>query len=72
MVSVEKINDYIRRNGLKNADFESLCGLPNGSVYKWNQGKSKPGLTALTRIADHTKIPLTKWLDDKDKRCTGG
>lgn len=72
MVSAEKISAYIDRNGIRNSDFEQMCELPNGSVYKWQRRQSKPSLGSLQKIAEHTKIPLTKWLDDKDKRCTGG
>ena len=66
MVSAEKISAYIERNGLTDMAFEELCELPKGFVHKWKNGIVKPGLVSLQKIADHTKIPLQKWLDDKD------
>ncbi len=66
MVSAEKILAYIERNGLTDADFERMCGLFNGAVCTWRKGEIKPGLKSLERIAEHTKIPLQRWLDDKD------
>ena len=55
-----KVVGYCDKNNLSISGFEKKCGLTNGTVSGWKNGGS-PSLTTLKKIAEATKIPISKW-----------
>ena len=58
----EKVVAYCKANNMSIMAFEQLCGLANGVVGKWEDGKNNPSLTSLTKISEATGISIADWL----------
>lgn len=43
--------------------FEQKCGLKNGTVGKWKDGKYAPRFSSLEKIAKATNIPISQWVE---------
>ena len=57
-----KVVEYCEKNKLSITEFESRCGLGNGTVGKWKDGKFTPGLKSLEKIAKYTGISIDVWI----------
>lgn len=58
----EKVKAYCDKHKMPISEFERLCGLKNGAVSKWKDGKSHPTLTTLQKIANGTKTSIRTWV----------
>lgn len=59
----QNIASYCKRNNISISDFEKKCGIGNGVVGGWKNGKSTPNLKSLSKIANATGIPISEWLE---------
>jgi len=44
------------------AKFEKICELANGIVGKWRDGKAKPTLSTIEKIAKATNTSVSSWV----------
>lgn len=58
---LDNVEKYLLKTGMKAAQFEKACGLGNGSVKAWREGKT-PTLSTLNKIADATGVAAWKWV----------
>lgn len=42
--------------GITNKDLESKIGIASGSIWKWENGKSKPGVTSIIKLAEFFNV----------------
>lgn len=59
----QKVVDYCQKNNMSIHAFESMCGIGNGTIARWESKGSKPALETLDKIAKATKIPIKKWIE---------
>ncbi len=58
----ERIKEYCRVNGLSIAKFEKKCGIGNGCIKRWEDGRVNPSMASLNKIAAATGIDISRWL----------
>lgn len=59
----ERVIEYCRQQGITVCEFERRCGLSNGSVGKWRNGRG-PSVKSLTKVVSSTGIEITYWIGD--------
>lgn len=57
----EKIREYCKVNNLSIAKFEKKCGIGNGCVKRWEDGKVSPSMGSLMKIVEATGIDISRW-----------
>ena len=62
---VENIRAYCEENDMTISEFQRKCGLSPSIVFKWKSGAVKPTIRLLEKVAAHTGIPVSKWLEDR-------
>ena len=62
-MTYQKVIKYCEENNLSIMAFEKLCGLSNGTVSKWENGKDGPKIKTLKLIEEATRIPIKEWID---------
>lgn len=60
---MQALSDYMDRKGLTQVDMSRLLGVSQGQLNNWLTGKRKPSGRSLKRIAEKTKISLTKLVE---------
>lgn len=58
----QKIVSYCEKNHMSICSFEKKCGIGNGTVGRWEDGKSNPSLQTLVKIEAATGIPAADWI----------
>lgn len=58
-----KVIRYCEENNMSVMAFEQKCGLKNGTVGKWKDGKYAPRFSSLEKIAKATNIPISQWVE---------
>lgn len=59
----KKIVKYCEENKISITALEKKCGIGNGTIGKWADGK-KPSLDTLEKIANGTGISVSEWVSD--------
>lgn len=55
---LEKINDLVKKNNLSHNKVAVDCGLQSNSFSYWKNGKAKPSLDAVIKIADYFGVSI--------------
>lgn len=58
MTSVEKITQIIKSKGIAPTKMMRDLGFSSGLFTQWKQGKQKPSLSKLSKIAEYLGVPL--------------
>ena len=58
MTSVEKITQIIKDKGIAPTKMMRDLGFSSGLFTQWKQGKQKPSLSKLSKIAEYLGVPL--------------
>ena len=63
MVLVDNIKAYCEAREITIAEFERMCGLSNGIVRHWKDGRNRTANVAtLARIESATGIEISRWI----------
>lgn len=52
--------------GTINSVAKAIDGVDSQTIYDWRDGKYKPKIDKLCKIADYFGVPVTEFLDVKD------
>lgn len=58
----QKVTEYCNNNNISIHAFEKMCGIANGTVSCWKDGKSNPSIPTLNKIVSATGVPAEEWL----------
>ena len=66
MLSIDKINLLLIKNGMTGADLSRALKFSNSVYSQWNTKSTKPSKKNLKKIADYFGIDVTELLDDQE------
>ena len=66
MAIFDRIKFLMEEDNINNASLEKYCGLSNGLVGKWEQGKAKPSVCAIVKIAKFFNVSTDYILEQTD------
>ena len=55
---LEKVNDLVKKNNLSHNKVAVDCGLQSNSFSYWKNGKAKPSLDAVIKLADYFGVSI--------------
>lgn len=58
----EKVVRFCLKKKITICRFEKVCGLSNGSVSKWKEGKSSPTIATIEKMVRATGVPAIYWI----------
>lgn len=61
----QNVINFCNKNSMSIAEFERKCGIGNGTVARWEDGKSTPNFKTLEKMKDATGIPVAGWLESE-------
>lgn len=66
MDSIDKIIELMNRHGVSAAKLTREANLTNGLMTQWKQGKQKPSLSNLQKVADYFNVSVDYLLGNTD------
>lgn len=66
MTTGEKIKTLRQKKGLTQKQLGDLCGMADSAIRRYENGRAKPKIETLKKIASALRVPITDLIQDED------